>query len=91
MADANNDDVSCLVPGKLYVDGICTPGFTSVQHLRDIKTLHIDPSDVLVAGYPKSGMSLSASQTFHFCMIEIFCYYLLFYEYLLYCNTIIMQ
>ena len=50
------DDVSCLMRDKHVVDGICLPGLLSVKHLNDIKNLHLNSTDILVAGYLKSGM-----------------------------------
>ena len=45
-----------LSEGKHFVDGVCLPGFTSVEHLKELKKLSLDPSDILVTGYPRSGI-----------------------------------
>ena len=50
------DDVSCLMPDKHVVDGISMPGILTVKHLNNIKNLHLNSTDVIVAGYLKSGM-----------------------------------
>ena len=47
-----------LVPGMHFVDGLCLSKFQSADHIKVIKTLDLDPSDVFITGYPRSGMSV---------------------------------
>ena len=47
---------SPLNPGKHYVDGACIAWFVSKEHLKELKQFSLDPSDVIVTGYPRSGI-----------------------------------
>ena len=51
-------DKHILVPGMHYIDGLCLPGF--VPSVKLIRTLELDPSDVMITGYLRSGMFIIA-------------------------------
>ena len=55
MAVSHTGD-SPLCPGKHYVDGVSLPRFVSAEHVRMLKTFSLDPTDVIEAGYPRSGI-----------------------------------
>ena len=54
MAVPHTED-SPLCPGKHYVNGVSLPHFVSAEHVRMLKKFSLDPTDVIVAGYPRSG------------------------------------
>ena len=53
---ASSDETSQMPVGIHLVDGVpMSTDFHPLEHLQMIKSWSLNPQDVLVAGYPKSG------------------------------------